>query len=139
MKPMKLVGNRTSTVLAVVLGIAGTHAAMADDGVVKAGELRFAENCVVCHGKDGAGGGPFANLLKSAPPDLTMLAQNNNGTFPFEKTLQSIYGRNLPRAHGGSDMPIWGGEWMSDTGAGKETGARGQVLEVLMYLRSIQK
>jgi mono/diheme cytochrome c family protein len=112
--------------------------ATADEGVEKAGEARFMQYCAVCHGKNAKGVGPFAELMKKGPADLTVLSKNAGGTFPFERVLKTIDGTDLPVAHGGRDMPIWGQEWKSGGAAG-ETGARGQVLEVMMYLRSIQE
>ena len=112
--------------------------ATADEGVEKAGEPRFMQYCAVCHGKNAKGVGPFAELMKKGPVDLTVLSKNAGGTFPFERVLKTIDGTELPVAHGGRDMPIWGQVWKSG-GAGGDTGARGQVLEVMMYLRSIQE
>src|SRR3974377_2575154 len=50
-------------------------------GAVSGKEL-YLDHCAVCHGVDGKGNGPAAPALKTAPPDLTLLAKNNGGKFP---------------------------------------------------------
>lgn len=113
--------------------------APADQAVEAAGKVRFMENCAVCHGPDGKGGGPFTTLLKSPPSDLTMLSKGAGGDFPFNRVYDAIDGRSsLKGAHGSKEMPIWGGEWKGSSVAA-ETALRGQILEMIIYLRSIQQ
>lgn len=125
---------------AAVMGLALFAAnAPADQDVEAAGKARFMENCAVCHGEDAKGGGPFTTLLKSAPSDLTQLSQGNGGEFPFNRVYDAIDGRaSVKGAHGSKDMPIWGGEWKGSSVAA-ETALRGQILEMIIYLRSIQQ
>ncbi len=113
--------------------------APADENVEAAGKARFMENCAVCHGADARGGGPFTSLLKSAPSDLTKLSQGAGGEFPFNRVYDAIDGRAAVKgAHGSKEMPIWGGEWKGSSVAA-ETALRGQILEMIIYLRSIQQ
>ena len=111
----------------------------ADPGVAEMGKIRFMENCAVCHATDAKGGGPFATLLKAAPSDLTTLSERNGGEFPFNRVYDMVDGRAMPAAHGTPDMPIWGGEWKHKSMVGAETEVRGRILEMIVYLRSIQK
>jgi len=136
-------GNRTRTNftrLTAAIGIAlFAINAQADEAVEAAGKARFMENCAVCHGPDAKGGGPFASLLKAAPSDLTLLSRNAGGEFPFNRVYDAIDGRgSVKGAHGSKEMPIWGGEWKGSSVAA-ETAVRGQVLEMIIYLRSIQQ
>ncbi len=111
----------------------------ADEGVEKAGMQRYMENCAVCHGNDGKGTGSFASLLNKAPPDLTVLTKNAGGAFPFNRIFDSIDGRtSVGGAHGSKDMPIWGGEWKGSSIA-SETALRGRILEMIIYIRSLQQ
>jgi mono/diheme cytochrome c family protein len=64
--------------------------------------------CAVCHGRQAKGDGPLKDELKTPVPDLTTLARNNNGIFPFERVVQIVDGRELVRAHGSREMPVWG-------------------------------
>src|SRR5436190_24402032 len=53
----------------------------------------FRDNCAACHGPDGKGHGPAAGALRHAPPDLTLIAQRNGGTFPADKVKAVIAGQ----------------------------------------------
>ncbi len=122
------------------LGLIVTTAALAaDDSVEAAGKARFMESCAVCHGVQGTGDGPYAKLLNKTPANLTLLAQNNSGEFPFNAVFDSIDGRGPSGAHGTRDMPVWGAQWKGSTALGAETAVRGRILETIIYLRSIQK
>jgi hypothetical protein len=47
--------------------------------------------------------------LKTRPTDLTVLAKNNNGVFPYNAVYEIIDGRNSTiSSHGTREMPIWG-------------------------------
>jgi len=91
--------------LAAVLLVSG-FTAIADDGVEQSGKGRFLEHCAVCHGPGAKGDGPFANMTKTKPTDLTQLAKQNKGEFPFGHAYDTIDGRNMLVAHGTRDMPI---------------------------------
>ena len=54
----------------------------------------------------------MAPELTKRPIDLTALARNNGGKFDFDQVKKRIDGRNMPRAHGTSQMPVWG-QWFS--------------------------
>ena len=75
-----------------------------------AGRDLFAFYCATCHGRTGTGDGPVAAALKSPPPDLTLLARRNGGTFPRQRVEAFVTGDGdvLTTAHGSADMPVWG-------------------------------
>jgi mono/diheme cytochrome c family protein len=107
--------------------------------VEEVGKARFIEGCAVCHGVDAKGTGPVANVLTPKPSDLTMLSKNNGGAFPFMQVYDTIDGRALPSAHGTREMPIWGKRWKGGPSPAAETALRGRILEMIVYLRSIQQ
>lgn len=72
------------------------------------GEQVYLAYCASCHGVKGLGDGPVAAALSAPLPSLATLARRNQGTFPAARVTQSIGGETLPRAHGTSDMPVWG-------------------------------
>jgi len=72
------------------------------------GQTMFKDYCAACHGPTGKGNGPAAELLKTAPPDLTMLAKNNGGKFPSDHFVAILHFGAGGHAHGTSDMPVWG-------------------------------
>src|SRR6516162_9525776 len=79
------------------------------------GKAEFQSSCASCHGTDGKGKGPVSEQLKGPPPDLTMLAKNNNGVFPTNAAYEIIYGLKTIPAHGTREMPIWGYQFIPMT------------------------
>ncbi len=75
---------------------------------IDVGKMEYQSSCAACHGMDGKGNGPVSEELKSRPVDLTLLAKKNNGVFPISKLNEVIDGTRQTRAHGNSEMPIWG-------------------------------
>ena len=75
-----------------------------------AGRDLFELYCAACHGHDGKGNGPAVTALKAPPPDLTLLARRNGGTFPRQRVGQRVTNGAdvLTPAHGSSEMPVWG-------------------------------
>lgn len=110
---------------------------------VELGRQEFINTCAMCHGKDGKGNGPFSLHLATKPKDLTLIRINNNGEFPFKKLYDIIDGREITQTHGSRTMPIWGDHysaesWLEVSTQYAETLARGRILELLLYLESIQ-
>ena len=68
----------------------------------------FRAHCAACHGSDARGGGPLASKLKTEAPDLTRLAKNNRGQFPFARVRKTIMCDDVLASHGSREMPIWG-------------------------------
>ena len=105
---------------------------------IERGKQRFEMNCSLCHGKRARGFGPFVSQLNKKPPDLTRLNQRNNGSFPFRRIYEAIDGRSFPDAHGSRGMPIWGEAFKGTVAGHSETLVQGRILELLLYLESIQ-
>lgn len=113
------------------------------------GQVEYQSNCQTCHGPAGEGDGPMADQLTVKPSDLTQISKNNNGYFPFARVYDIIDGRESVRAHGGSDMPVWGNAYAASVstmagaedprGANVEAAIAGRILSLVYYLGSIQK
>ena len=56
------------------------------------GAALYRQNCVSCHGTDGAGDGPMAADLALPPADLRGLTAANGGVFPAERVMATIHG-----------------------------------------------
>ena len=124
-------------VLAVPLLVASPAAGEADDP----GRTLYLRYCGACHGPGGKGDGIAGTFMRPKPIDLTQIAKNKGGVFPFDETVKVIDGRNTPRAHGDPDMPVWG-EILRDNPAWDMTrraGIRGTLVLITEYLRSIQE
>ena len=78
------------------------------------GKAQFDSKCATCHGLDGKGDGPQAEILPTKPADLTVLAKMNDGVFPTQRIYDIIDGRLEVAAHGPRTMPVWGRELQID-------------------------
>jgi mono/diheme cytochrome c family protein len=124
--------------LSAATPIVAAESVAADD--VAAGKALYRRLCASCHGVDGRGDGPVAPALGERPTDLTTIAREHDGTFSALAVATAIDGTTMPRAHGVSDMPVWGevlaGPDADDAGVAK---ARDAILLLTDYLRSIQR
>lgn len=108
---------------------------------MSAGQQYFQRYCSACHGLDGRGDGPAAGALRTAPADLTRIAQRRGGRFPVAEIAAHIDGRTVVPAHGTREMPIWG-ERFSAMGGGGSVGeevVRGNLLVLIEYVQQLQR
>jgi mono/diheme cytochrome c family protein len=110
---------------------------------VDLGKREFDSKCAVCHGTDGKGGGPYAEQLKRALPDLTTMARRNGGVFPVSRTYEAIEGAG--KGHGTRDMPVWGldytiqaAEALPELPYNQAVYVRTRIMALLEYLNQIQ-
>jgi hypothetical protein len=95
-------------VLALLIGALGAPPCRADEGAASL----YRRYCAACHGIQGFGNGPAAPALQPPPTDLTTLDAD------VAAIMRSIDGRRTVRAHGDSQMPVWG-EVFEQSYAGK--------------------
>jgi mono/diheme cytochrome c family protein len=121
--------------LLVVLPAAG----VAGEG--EQGRALYLKYCGACHGESGKGDGIVSGFMRPKPSDLTQIAKQAGGKFPFLETMQIIDGRDMQRAHGDPDMPVWGETFRPPDGASGDARAQvaGRLLILTEYLRSIQQ
>lgn len=147
-------------VAALGLAFSAMPAAAEDD----VGRLEYLNACASCHGMDGTGGGDVAKFLTVEVPNLTKLAETNDGVFPLLEVIYIIDGRAGVRGHGTeipvwgaglrltdkaerseeAPMPVWGDFFRERLGEfagpyGTETIVRGRILNLALYLESIQE
>jgi hypothetical protein len=106
------------------------------------GKNEYEVLCSACHGVDAKGNGSFAQNLKVAPPDLTVLARKNGGVFLADHISSVIDGRTEIASHGSREMPIWGSRFAINVGEhylDAEAFIRGRVLLLVDYLSRIQQ
>ncbi len=134
-----------TAILALALSSA-TSMAQTSDPVTEPevlGRQEYRRACVSCHGDGGRGDGPMADVMTYEPADLTRLAVENDGEYPFWDVYQVIDGRKATRSHGGSEMPIWGDFFRVE--AQQEYGpysaeliARTRIIALVYYIQTIQ-
>jgi mono/diheme cytochrome c family protein len=114
---------------------------------VDVGKYEYDAHCAVCHGLSGKGDGIYVPQLKIGVvmPNLTELSKKNNGVFPFARVYETIDGRVLVKAHGTTDMPIWGRENMLKGAYERnpnpnfpEAFARAKILALTEYVYQLQ-
>ena len=128
----------------ILLGSAG---AFAQTTKIDFGKQEFVSKCASCHGVDGKGNGALGNLLQKSPPDLTLLAKNNQGILPINRLYEMIDGGTVA-SHGTRDMPVWGREYRLDDATAlheargnydAEALVRARLLTLLEYINRIQQ
>jgi mono/diheme cytochrome c family protein len=109
---------------------------------VDGGKYEYGAHCAVCHGSNGAGEGPYSSFLKTVP-NLTTLSKRNGGVFPFTRVYETIDGRQVMRAHGPRNMPIWGPRYKFEAGdvdfqSVSEVFVRARILALTEYIYRLQ-
>jgi mono/diheme cytochrome c family protein len=94
--------------------------------------------CASCHGATGAGDGPAAEILKSSPKDLSLMARQNNGKFPAEHFASILRFGSGGHAHGTSDMPFWGPLFRS-LDSQQESHVKLRIHNLSEYVESLQQ
>ncbi|MGI1663114.1 c-type cytochrome [Palleronia sp. KMU-117] len=125
------------TALAVALGTT----APAQDA--ESGAVLFLDHCATCHGVAAEGDGPMTAILSVQPPDLTQLARAEGGTFPLERVVRRIDGRDEVLAHGGP-MPVFGMILGTESGLidafdGTPVFTTQAVVDIAAWLQTVQK
>jgi mono/diheme cytochrome c family protein len=125
-------------------GFLGATAALAEvNQEFLVGQEEYLSACAACHGEAADGNGEIAMMFKDRIPDLTGIAKRNEGVFPLIAVIQAIDGRAVIRGHG-NPMPVFGNRYRAEANGGNalygaEALARGRVLELALYLQSIQE
>ncbi len=141
--------KKTKTATIILLGttlMLGSYAVVFAADAVDVGRIEYRSACAACHGPAGKGDGPLKSELTHNVPDLTVLSQNNNGIFPFDRVYQIIDGRKEVKAHGSRDMPVWGRSFDLQTSAffenyppnDTESSIRSRILALTEYLYRLQ-
>ena len=93
------------------------------------GKEMFNSYCAVCH--------PAASAMKTAPTDLTLLAQKNSGKYPRAHIAAVIKGEATTPSHGSQDMPVWG-PLFSSISQGNEAQVQQRISNLVDYIGTPQ-
>lgn len=138
--------RRIGAVVALV-GAAAMTIGLGPSQAADIGKHEFETYCALCHGKSGKGDGPFGGIINKKVADLTVLAKNNGGVFPFERAYETISGTAEVASHGTREMPIWGDHYSEK--ASRDLGpyyqpsdvssyVRGKILALIGYISTLQ-
>jgi len=122
--------------LAVIMALAECTT----DEQVEPGQETYMSYCVTCHGSTAQGDGPLADDLPIRPANLTRLAAQNNGVFPYSEVMAQIYGYPGQFHVMPEFGPLLAGSkvmWRDETGAVVETPRA--LLELAQYLETMQR
>lgn len=133
--------------LAGAMSVCVSSALAEVEPVEKIGKREFIQSCAACHGESARGDGLVAGLLLAKPPDLTAIARRHGGKFPASWVYRVIDGRNEVRAHGSTEMPIWGDRYRAEALEGlplplnvsADAIVHGRILSLVFYLEFIQE
>jgi mono/diheme cytochrome c family protein len=135
---------RGSAPLAAALAVglwSGAAAAQEERAPASPGRDAYLQYCASCHGPNAEGDGPMAGELRARPADLTRLTERFGSPLRTRQLLDRIDGRDMARAHGSAEMPVWGRKLASNAPRtqGTETQTRGTLLIIIEWLATIQK
>jgi mono/diheme cytochrome c family protein len=127
-------------IAALLVAAAGTAVAGAATAADHPGRAPYLQYCASCHGAGADGKGPVAASLRQPPADLRLLARKHGLPLPKPKLEEFVDGRDMVRAHGSREMPVWGERLLRDVppSPGGEPFKRGTIRGILDYLESIQ-
>ncbi len=128
-----------------VLTVENGHMEAPDLGTdpIATGRRAYETRCASCHGLEARGDGPVGPALRTAPTDLTWLAERNGGAFPREYLIAVVTGSTAIAAHGTREMPVWSDRLMTPEGSGAGAAAsvymRRTVEALADYLATLQR
>lgn len=132
--------NHLLCALAVAGTLLGGGLVQAEDVRVSEGQELFMRYCASCHGMNAKGDGPASEAMVPPPTNLTTLAQRWGKPLTKSSLAEFIDGRRDVRAHGTSEMPVWGTRLtdpVPPSTAGGEPAAENIAL-LLDYLETLQ-
>jgi len=107
------------------------------------GKADFNKHCAPCHSENGKGNGPELKVIPDIKPkDLTTIAAQNGGVFPYRDVEDTIDGRKLTPAHKRFDMPFWGVNFQQqgqEFTPASEAQARKRIDAIVDYIATLQQ
>ena len=126
----------------VLFGVNAVSAASNDLMPNSKAKADYVNYCASCHGVGGERNGPIASELKTKPTNLTVLAKNNGGKFPFlklRKIVDGSYSTGTLHAHSSNEMPIWGDAFRRESlDDNSYIATQARIMNILDYISMIQ-
>jgi mono/diheme cytochrome c family protein len=93
--------------------------------------------CATCHGADGRGDGPVADVLRMPPPDLRTIAERHGGSYPHDEVRAVIDGRAPVPGHLRQEMRAWA-DVLAIVEGPDERGIRARIEALVAHVESMQ-
>jgi mono/diheme cytochrome c family protein len=154
----RVVGVAPALLVAVLLGLASPAAAQNEDylstptpapwqspsaAMMAQGRADFNKHCAPCHSESGKGNGPELKIIPGIKPkDLTRIAAQNGGVFPYRDVEDTIDGRKIIPSHKRFDMPFWGVNFQQqgqEFTTASEAEARQRIDAIVDYIATLQQ
>lgn len=130
---------RTMTLIVMMASVLALGTAACAAEAENPNHAAYLKYCGACHGPSGKGDGIIAPLMTPKPTNLTLIAKQHGGEFDAMAVYKSVSGAGMPKAHGDSEMPVWGEELRHEVGGGDPRTAEVTLVKIVNYLRSIQQ
>jgi mono/diheme cytochrome c family protein len=107
------------------------------------GRADFNKHCAPCHSENAKGNGPELKVIPGIKPkDLTTIAAQNGGVFPYREVEDTIDGRKVIPSHKRFDMPFWGVNFQQqgqEFTPASEAQARKRIDAIVDYIATLQQ
>jgi mono/diheme cytochrome c family protein len=111
--------------------------------MIAQGRADFNKHCAPCHSEDAKGNGPELKVIPGIKPkDLTTIAAQNGGVFPYRDVEDTIDGRKIIPSHKRFDMPFWGVNFQQqgqEFTPQSEAQARKRIDAIVDYIATLQR
>ena len=111
--------------------------------MIAQGRADFNKHCAPCHSEDAKGNGPELKVIPGIKPkDLTTIAAQNGGVFPYREVEDTIDGRKIIPSHKRFDMPFWGVNFQQpgqEFSPESEVKARKRIDAIVDYIATLQR
>ncbi len=107
------------------------------------GRADFNKHCAPCHSESGKGNGPELKVIPGIKPkDLTKIAAQNGGVFPYRDVEDIVDGRKIIPSHKRFDMPFWGVNFQQqgqEFTPASDAAARKRIDAIVDYIATLQR
>lgn len=111
--------------------------------MIAQGRTDFNKHCAPCHSENAKGNGPELKVIPGIKPkDLTTIAAQNGGVFPYREVEDTIDGRKIIPSHKRFDMPFWGVNFQQpgqEFTPESEAKARQRIDAMVDYIATLQR
>jgi Cytochrome c len=141
--PLLIIRGRNPWIARAAIALGAIVVLSAGVAAAQTGKKDYDDNCAACHGPDGKGAGSATYVIPQInPADLTHITKRSGGTFPFDKVVASIDGRDQIPSHKRFDMPFWGVRFQEpekEFTPDSEARVKQRIADIVRYIETMQE